>query len=202
MMTVMQTKSAKRPAASRKEVTHDRIVEVASRAIRRSGYAGTGVADIMKEAGLTHGGFYAHFASRDALLAEAGDRAGAESVALAAKVAASAPPGQAVSAIMEAYLSPEHIASVERGCPVSALASEMPRQAAEVRHVATVHIKEMVDLLARQMPDWGQPQAHEQAMALLCSLIGTTMLARAVDDPKLSAALCAATFKQFLPAAE
>ena len=60
----------------------------------------------------------------------------------------------------------------------------------------------MVDLLARQMPDWGQPQAHEQAMALLASLIGTTMLARAVDDPKLSAALCAATLKQFLPAAE
>lgn len=202
MMTVMQTKSFKRPGASRKEVTHERIVEVASRAIRRSGYDGTGVADIMKEAGLTHGGFYAHFASRDALLAEAGDRAGADAVALATKVAASAPPGQAVRAIMEAYLSPEHIASIERGCPVSALASEMPRQAAEVRHAATVHIKEMVDLLARQMPDWGQPQAHEQAMALLASLIGTTMLARAVDDPKLSAALCAATLKQFLPAAE
>lgn len=202
MMTVMQTKSSKRPGASRKEVTHERIVEVASRAIRRSGYDGTGVADIMKEAGLTHGGFYAHFASRDALLAEAGDRAGADAVALATKVAASAPPGHAVRAIMEAYLSPEHIASIERGCPVSALASEMPRQAPEVRHAATVHIKEMVDLLARQMPDWGQPQAHEQAMALLASLIGTTMLARAVDDPKLSAALCAATVKQFLPAAE
>ena len=202
MMTVMQTKSSRRPAASRKEVTHERIVEVASRAIRRSGYDGTGVADIMKEAGLTHGGFYAHFASRDALLAEAGDRAGADAVALATRLAAAAPPGQAVKAIMEAYLAPEHIASIEHGCPVSALASEMPRQAPEVRHAATVHIKEMVDLLARQMPDWGQPQAHEQAMALLCSLIGTTMLARAVDDPKFSAALCAATFKQFLPAAE
>lgn len=202
MMIVMQTKSSRRPAASRKEVTHERIVEVASRAIRRSGYDGTGVADIMKEAGLTHGGFYAHFASRDALLAEAGDRAGADSVALATRLAAAAPPGQAVKAIMEAYLSPEHIASIEHGCPVSALGSEMPRQAPEVRHAATVHIKEMVDLLARQMPDWGQPQSHEQAMALLCSLIGTTMLARAVDDPKLSAALCAATLKQFLPAAE
>ena len=200
-MTVMQTKSAKRPAASRKEVTHDRIVEVASRAIRRSGYDGTGVADIMKEAGLTHGGFYAHFASRDALLAEAGDRAGADAVALAAKVAASAPPGQAIKAIMEAYLSPQHIASIEHGCPVSALASEMPRQAPEVRQVATVHIKEMIDVLARQMPEWGQPEAHEQAMALLASLIGTTMLARAVDDPRLSEALCAATFKQYLPAA-
>jgi TetR/AcrR family transcriptional repressor of nem operon len=71
------------------------IVEIASCAIRRTGYSGTGVADIMKEAGLTHGGFCAHFDSPDALLAEAGDRAGAEPVALAARVAAAAPPGQA-----------------------------------------------------------------------------------------------------------
>ena len=197
----MQNKSSRRPATSRKEATHERIVEVASRAIRRSGYGGTGVADIMKEAGLTHGGFYAHFASRDALLAEAGDRAGAESVALASRVAAAAPPGRSVQAIMKAYLSPEHIAAAETGCPVSALACEMPRQAPEVRHAATLHIKEMIDLLARQMPDWGDARAHEEAMALLCALIGTTMLARAVDDPKLSAALCAATMKQFSPGA-
>ena len=209
MMTIMQnsptttpSKSAARQAAqSRKEASHERIVEVATRAIRRSGYAGTGVADIMKEAGLTHGGFYAHFASRDALLAEAGDRAGSDSVALASRLAAAAPPGQSVQAIMKAYLSPEHIATVETGCPVSALACEMPRQAPEVRHAATLHIKEMIDLLARQMPDWGDARAHEEAMALLCSLIGTTMLARAVDDPKLSAALCAATMKQFSPGA-
>lgn len=201
MMIVMQNKSSRRPAASRKEATHERIVEVASRAIRRSGYDGTGVADIMKEAGLTHGGFYAHFASRDALLAEAGERAGSDAVALASRLAAAAPPGQSVRAIMEAYLSPEHIAAIETGCPVSALACEMPRQAPEVRHCATVHIKEMIDLLARQMPDWGSARAHEEAMALLCSLIGTTMLARAVDDPTLSAALCAATMKRFSPCA-
>jgi TetR/AcrR family transcriptional repressor of nem operon len=197
MMMIMNTKSTKRTASSRKEVTHERIVEVASRAIRRTGYDGTGVADIMKEAGLTHGGFYAHFESRDALLAEAGDYAGAESVALAARVAAAAPPGQEVLAMMQAYLSPEHIAAIETGCPVSALGSEMPRQAPEVRRAATMHIKEMIDVFARQMPDWGQPQAHEQAMALVCALVGTTMMARAVDDPKLSAALCASTLKQF-----
>lgn len=196
----MQTKKPK-PASSRKELTHQRIVDVASRVIRRSGYDGTGVADIMKEAGLTHGGFYAHFDSRDALLAEAGDRAGAEAVATAARVAASAPPGQGLQAIMQAYLSPEHIATIETGCPVSALGSEMPRQAPEVRHAATLHIKEMIDVLARQMPDWGQPQGHERAMATMCALIGTTMLARAVDDPKLSEALCAATMKQFSPTA-
>ncbi len=202
MMIIMSKKTTTRQLPSRKEETHERIVEVAARAIRRTGYSGTGVADIMKEAGLTHGGFYAHFDSRDALLAEAGDRAGAESVALAARVAAAAPPGQALQAMMQAYLSPEHIAAIETGCPVSALGSEMPRQAPEVRRAATIHIKEMIDLFARQLPDWGQPQAHERAMALVCGLIGTTMVARAVDDPKLSQALCAAALKQFSPAAE
>ncbi|WP_395406853.1 TetR/AcrR family transcriptional regulator [Pseudoduganella sp. UC29_106] len=201
MMVIMNMKPSKRPAVSRKEETHERIVEVASRAIRRSGYGGTGVADIMKEAGLTHGGFYAHFESRDALLAEAGDRAGAESVAMAARVAAAAPHGKALQAMMQAYLSPDHIEAIETGCPVSALGSEMPRQAPEVRRAATIHIKEMIDLFARQLPDWGQPQAHEQAMALVCALIGTTMVARAVDDPKLSEALCAAALKQFIPLA-
>lgn len=196
-MTIMKSKSAKSPAISRKEATHERIVEVAARAIRRTGYGGTGVADIMQEAGLTHGGFYAHFESRDALLAEAGDRAGAEAVALAARVAAAAPAGQALQAMMRAYLSPEHIAAIETGCPVTALGSEMPRQAPEVRRAATIHIKEMIDLFARQHPAWGQPEAHAEAMAQVCALIGTAMIARAVDDPKLSDALCAATLQQF-----
>lgn len=198
----MRTKPTHGTAQKRKEITHDRIVEVAARAIRRSGYGGTGVADIMKEAGLTHGGFYAHFESRDALLAEAGQRAGAESVALASRVTAAAPPGQAIQALMKAYLSSEHIGAIETGCPVSALGSEMPRQSPEVRRAATLHIKEMIDLIARQLPDWGQPQAHEKAMAMLCALIGTTMIARAVDDSALSEALRAATMKQFDPAAE
>jgi TetR/AcrR family transcriptional regulator, transcriptional repressor for nem operon len=193
MMTIMKSKSTRPTAVSRKEATHERIVEVAARAIRRSGYDGTGVADIMQEAGLTHGGFYAHFASRDALLAEAGDRAGAEAVARAARVAAAAPAGQALEALLRAYLSPEHIAAIETGCPVTALGSEMPRQAPEVRRVATIHIKEMIDLFARQHPAWGQPVAHAEAMAQVCALIGTAMIARAVDDPKLSEALCAAT---------
>lgn len=202
MMPIMQTKLTKSAARSRKEISHDRIVEVAARAIRRSGYDGTGVADIMKEAGLTHGGFYAHFASRDALLAEAGSRACADSAALASRVVASAPPGQALQAIMQAYLSPEHISAIETGCPVSALASEIPRQSPEVRHAVTQHIKEMIDLIARQLPDWGKQQAHEQSMAMLCALIGTTMIARAVDDPALSEALRSATMKQFTPKAE
>jgi AcrR family transcriptional regulator len=185
-----------RKVASRsKETTHERIVETAARAIRRSGYAGTSVADIMKEAGLTHGGFYAHFASREAMLAEAADRAGAEAVAASARIAAAGPPEQALQSLLRAYLSKEHMENAEIGCPVSALGSEMPRQAPEVRRAATRRIKEMIDVVARQSPDWGQPGAHEHALVTTATMVGALVMARAVDDPKLSDALLKAALK-------
>src|SRR5437667_9933364 len=95
----MSAATAGRTAPSRKEVTHERIVAAAARATRRTGYDGTGVAEIMKEVGLTHGGFYAHFASREAMLAEAADRAGAESVATRTRIGAAAPPPGARAAM-------------------------------------------------------------------------------------------------------
>jgi TetR/AcrR family transcriptional regulator, transcriptional repressor for nem operon len=192
----------KRPNPSRKEATHDRIVEAAARAIRRSGYDGTGVADIMKDAGLTHGGFYAHFASREAMLAEAADRAGADSLAAMTRIAAAMPAKAALPAMMRAYLSKEHADAAETGCPVAALGSEMPRQAPEVRRAATRRIKEMIDLVARQMPDWGRPAAHEQALVTVAAMVGTLVLARAVDDPRLSDALREAALKHFSTEAE
>jgi TetR/AcrR family transcriptional repressor of nem operon len=196
MMIIMQNRAAKRTPRSRKEITHERIVEVAARAIRRSGYGGTGVADIMKEAGLTHGGFYAHFASREAMLAEAADRAGAEAAAAAARVVAAAPPAQALQSLLRAYLSKEHVENAEMGCPVAALGSETPRQVPEVRGAATRRIKEMIDGVARLSPDWGQPRAHEQALVTVATMVGTLLLARAVDDPKLSDALLKAALKR------
>ena len=185
----------KRATPKSKEATHERIVEAAARAIRRTGYDGTGVADIMKEAGLTHGGFYAHFASREAMLAEAADRAGSESVAMMERIGATAPPSKALQAMMEAYLSEAHVEGVETGCATAALGSEMPRQAPEVRRAATRRIKEMIDLVARQSPDWGQPSAHERALVTVATMVGTLVLARAVDDPRLSDALRKAALK-------
>ncbi|WP_284409283.1 TetR/AcrR family transcriptional regulator [Acidovorax sp. SUPP3334] len=188
MMRIMRkTQPTLRSAA--KEASHERIVSAAARAIRRSGYAGTGVADIMREAGLTHGAFYAHFESREAMLAEAADRAGAESNAAAANVIAGVPPEQALNALIQTYLSKLYLDSVELGCPISALGSEMPRQSPEVRRAATRRIKEMIDLIARQSPDWGQPSAHERALVTAATLVGTLILARAVDDAALSDAL-------------
>jgi TetR/AcrR family transcriptional regulator, transcriptional repressor for nem operon len=195
MICIMRKSTANIRTAT-KEASHERIVDAAARAIRRSGYNGTGVADIMKEAGLTHGAFYAHFESREAMLAEAADRAGAESNALAASVTASVPPEQALRALMQVYLSPEHLEGIETGCPMSALGSEMPRQSPEVRSAATRRIKEMIDLVARQMPDWGQPGAHDRALLTVATMVGTLTLARAVNDSALSDALCAAALNQ------
>ena len=189
----------KRATTGSKEATHDRIVDAAARAIRRSGYNGTGVAEVMKDAGLTHGGFYAHFASREAMLAEAAGRAAGESVAMMERIPASLPPQQALPAMMDAYLSKQHLDEIETGCATAALASEMPRQTAEVRRAHTRRIKEMIDLVSRQLPNWGQPGAHEQAMVTIATMVGTLVLARAVDDEKLSDALRHAALKQLAP---
>lgn len=189
----------RRTTTKSKEATHDRIVDAAARAIRRSGYNGTGVADIMKDAGLTHGGFYAHFPSREAMLAEAADRAGSESVAMMERIAAALPPQQALPAMMQAYLSKEHLEGIETGCAVAALGSEMPRQAPEVRRAATRRIKEMIDLVARQSPDWGQPDAHDRALFTIATMVGALVLARAVDEPTLSDGLREVALRHLAP---
>jgi AcrR family transcriptional regulator len=199
MMSIMR-KKAPHDRAAAKNATHERIVSVAARAIRRSGYDGTGVADIMKEAGLTHGAFYAHFTSREAMLAEAAGRACAESAAAAAEVVASVPPDRALASMLAAYLSREHLQHADIGCPLAALGSETSRQAPEVRRVATRHIKEMIDLVARQSPDWGQPGAHQRALVTVATMVGALLLARAVDDPGLSDALREAALKHLTPA--
>lgn len=198
MMTIMLNDNSSARAAA-KEATHERIVAVAARAIRRSGYGGTGVADIMKEAGLTHGAFYAHFASREAMLTEAAARACAESVAAVTEVVSKVPPEQALASVLSAYLSIEHLERVEVGCPLAALGSETARQAPEVRRVATRHIKDMIDLVARQSPDWGQAGAHERALVTVSTMVGALLLARAVDEPGLSDSLREAALKHLNP---
>jgi AcrR family transcriptional regulator len=199
MMYIMR-KTKHNARATAKEASHERIVSVASRAIRRSGYEGTGVADIMKEAGLTHGAFYAHFPSREAMLAEAATRACADSAAALAGVVASVPSERALAAMLRGYLSPEHLEQIEAGCPLAALGSETVRQSPEVRRATTRHIKSMVDLVARQLPDWGQPSAHERALLTVSAMVGTLLLARAVDEPALSKSLCDAALKYLTPA--
>jgi TetR/AcrR family transcriptional repressor of nem operon len=111
------------------------------------------------------------------------------------RIAATSPPQRALQAMMQAYLSKAHIDGIETGCAPAALGSEMPRQAPEVRHAATRRIKEMIDVVARQSPDWGLPSAHERALVTVATMVGALVLARAVDDPGLSDALRKAALK-------
>jgi hypothetical protein len=101
----------------------------------------------------------------------------------------------ALESMLSAYLSREHVEHAELGCPLAALGSETSRQAPEVRHVATRHIKEMIDLVARQSPDWGQPGAHERALVIISTMVGAVLLARAVDEQGLSDSLRKAALK-------
>jgi len=123
---------------TRKELSHARIVEVAAKAIRRAGYRGVGVADIMKEAGLTHGGFYAHFESRDSLLVEAMARAGQDNIDSLTEVIERRMDKGATrfQALIETYLHEAHLERTEYGCVIAALASEMTRQEDAVRDEA------------------------------------------------------------------
>jgi TetR/AcrR family transcriptional regulator, transcriptional repressor for nem operon len=164
---------------SRRELSHERIVDAAARAIRRSGYAGTGVADIMREAGLTHGGFYAHFKSRDALLAEAVARAGqANAGRLDRKIQTLAHEGASpLRVLIESYLSDEHLASTESGCVVSALISEMPRQAPEVREASALRVRGLIERVRVALPAHADPA---QAALITASMVGGLQLARAV----------------------
>jgi AcrR family transcriptional regulator len=196
MMIVMNKASKKESLSNRKEITHARIVETAARAIRRSGYDGTGVADIMKEAGLTHGGFYAHFSSRDAMLAEAADHAGEDTIAVIKQILTEVPGDQALQTLMHVYLSNEHMANFETGCSLAALGSEMPRQAPEVRNASTCRVKEMLALIENRL-SVGQPDAYDKALVMFSTMVGTLLLARAVDDPELSAAFRKAALKQY-----
>ncbi len=183
---------------SRKQLTHDRIVETAARAIRRAGFNGVGVADIMKEAGLTHGGFYAHFASRNALLAEARERAGRDSAAAIAKKVSNRQiqgSASAFRALVEGYLSDRHLRSPESGCPVAALASEMPRQSAEVRQAAAQRVRGLVAAVQRTLP---AGTAADSAASIASQMVGSLQLARALGDNAEGQALLTAARRDLL----
>jgi len=176
---------------SKKEETRGRILRAAARAIRKHGYEGVGVADVMKEAGLTHGGFYAHFESRDALLAAAAEQAGAESNERLSRAVASAKPGEELAALVDTYLSDRHVAAPEEGlgCAIAAAGSEVPRQQPEVRRAAGRRVKDLIGLVERQLPGWGKGPAHEEALAITATMVGALLLARAADDPQLSTSI-------------
>jgi len=181
---------------SRKEESHERIVDAAARAIRRHGYAGVGVADVMKEVGLTHGGFYAHFDSRDALLVEALERAGRQSSEAVTR-AAELRVGKGVSAfrsLVETYLADHHLASLETGCPVAALGSDMPRQSKAVREASVSRVQRLIATVRATLPT--APRAIANVVA--GTLVGSLQLARALGDNAEGRAMLSAARKSLL----
>lgn len=175
---------------SRKEETHDRIVGVAARALRREGYAGTGVAAVMKEAGLTHGGFYAHFGSRDELLVEAQDRAGIESRAVVRQAieAASGKGHTRFRALVDAYLADDQLGSLEGGCPVAALGCDIPRQSRVVRKAAARGVQQLIEAVHSTLPS----ASEATATVIAGTLVGSLQLARAVGDNPAGRAMLSA----------
>lgn len=171
-------------APNRKEVTHDRILDVAARAIRRAGYGGVGLATIMKEAGLTHGGFYAHFASRDALLAEATQRAGRDTGAFLVERLrqAQAAGTSAFAALVNTYLADAQLANAECGCAVAALASEIPRQSEDVANAARARVLGLVELVRQSLSAQVDPErAQEHAQVVTATMVGALQLARTLQ---------------------
>lgn len=175
-----------RYAKDHKQETHARIVRKASVKLRERGAHGIGVADLMKEAGLTHGGFYAHFASREALVVEAFVDAMERSIAAWRRKTETLPPTERLKTIVEAYLSPAHRDDQGHGCALPALAAEIGRESAETRRAFAARIEDMVAMLAEQVPDASGAAARERAMAALATMVGALVLARAGGASRLS----------------
>jgi TetR/AcrR family transcriptional repressor of nem operon len=163
----------------------ERIVEAAAQLFRERGFDGIGVADLMKEAGLTHGGFYGHFSSKDDLIAEASARALGRSLALLSDLAERAP-DDPLSAIAGAYLSHRHRDEPGTGCVLAALGSDVSRQGPAVRRAVTDHIRSAVDLLAKLVPGNSKAARQRKAISTYATLVGAMVIARAVDNRELS----------------
>lgn len=169
-------------ADDHKARTRERIVHAAAAALRTRGVDGVSIAEIMAEAGLTHGGFYAHFGSKDDLLRAALDAANGEALEMLSAATQSMSAEQRIDAVVDAYLSPRHAAHPERGCPLAALGSELSRAPGEVRHALSLGIERRVAWLESFLP--GKGHDEKEATALLACMVGGLVLARAVDPEK------------------
>ena len=169
-----------------KQETHDRIVRKASVRLREKGAHGIGVADLMKEAGLTHGGFYAHFDSREALVMEAFAYAMDRSMEHWRKLTDEAAPEKRLALVAESYLSTLHRDNPGHGCSIPALGAEIARESPKARKAFAGKLDEMIELLADYIPNLPRKAARKQAIATLATMAGTMLLARVAGSSELS----------------
>jgi TetR/AcrR family transcriptional regulator, transcriptional repressor for nem operon len=169
-----------------KHQTHARIVKKASVKLREKGAHGIGVADLMKDAGLTHGGFYAHFDSREALVIEAFTHAMDRSTERWRKLSEETPAEKRLSKIVNTYLAPVHRDDPGHGCAVPALAAEIARESVKTRRLFAGRMEQMIDLLADQFHGVPRKAARKQAMAALATMMGSLVMARVAGSGELS----------------
>jgi TetR/AcrR family transcriptional repressor of nem operon len=169
-----------------KQETHARIVKKASVRLREKGAHGIGVADLMKEAGLTHGGFYAHFDSREALVIEAFAYAMDRSTERWRKVAEETPPEKRLATIVESYLTPFHRDDPGHGCAVPTLGAEIARESPKTRKAFAAKLEAMIDMMADQILDVPRKVARKQAISALTTMMGTLVLSRIAGNGEFS----------------
>ena len=175
-----------------KQETHARIVRKASVRLREKGAHGVGVADLMKEAGLTHGGFYAHFDSREALVIEAFAYAMDRSMEHWRKAIEQTPPDKRLAMIVDAYLTPVHRDDPGHGCAVPTLGAEIARESPKTRKAFAAKLEQMIDMMAEQIPDVSGKAARKRAAATLATMMGTLVLSRIAGTSEFSDEILAA----------
>jgi TetR/AcrR family transcriptional regulator, transcriptional repressor for nem operon len=175
-----------------KQETHARIVRKASVRLREKGAHGIGVADLMKEAGLTHGGFYAHFDSREALVIEAFSYAMDRSMEHWRKMAAQTPPEKRLETVVDSYLTSVHRDDPGRGCSLPTLGAEIARESPKTRKAFAAKLDQMIGMLADQIHGVPPQAARKQAVATLATMMGTIVLARIAGSGEFSDAVLGA----------
>ena len=174
-----------RYSAQHKAKTHERVLKKAAEQMRRRGVQGTGIVGLMGKVGLTHGGFYAHFPDKNALIAEAMGPMLEDGVAADIAAAEAAPEGQKIRAIVNMYLSPQH-RDCPQACPVAGLAGEMARQSESVRKAYYRAIEHRLRLVARFFPGMSERERLDRARLMLSGMAGTLMIARVITNRKAS----------------
>jgi TetR/AcrR family transcriptional regulator, transcriptional repressor for nem operon len=173
---------------------HEQILDAASQMFRQSGFDGVSVAAVMKAAGLTHGGFYAHFESKDALAAASVERSLAETLDLVERASEAAEP---LATLVTEYLSEQHRDDPAGGCTMAALAAEISRANGPVRHTFTAQVRGLVERITVKFFPAQRSNERAQAIVTMSTLVGALLIARAVDDPVLSAEILAANRAHF-----
>ena len=178
-----------RYAEHHKQETRERVLRIAARDLRQNGPDKVVIADVMEAAGLTHGGFYAHFKSKDVFLAETLDGIFIRARAKTREMVAGLPPRHALATYIDNYVSVAHRDHPESGCPIVALNSDLPRQSQKFRDAFDRGVRSLVAALAGWLADAGEKQADKLAPSILSAMVGAVALSRAVSDREPSDAL-------------